>query len=66
MADYCPFYQGWANGACDDPSNLPANNYRAERYGASSRCFATAVSQVINPNPNPNPNPKPNPSPTPP
>ena len=33
-------------GACDDASNLPANNYRAERYGSTSRCLATAVSQV--------------------
>ena len=46
MADYCPFFQSWSNGACDDASNLPANNYRAERYGSTSRCFATAVSQV--------------------
>ena len=50
VADYCPFYQSWSNGACDDAANLPGRNYRAEAYGPSSRCLATAVSQVVGTN----------------
>ena len=25
MADYCPFFQSWSNGACDDASNPNPN-----------------------------------------
>jgi len=48
QADYCPYYNGWANGACDATANAPTSNYRAESFGQGSMCFETSLSQVVN------------------
>ncbi|KAL1514809.1 hypothetical protein AB1Y20_003895 [Prymnesium parvum] len=45
--DYCPFYRGASNGDCDDTSNAPSTNYRAETLGSGSYCTTSTLSQPI-------------------
>jgi len=51
QTDYCPYYSGYSNGACDDNTNAPSansqRNYRAESFGQGGMCFETSLSQVI-------------------
>ena len=46
-ADYCPHYTAYSNGNCDDAANAPSTNYRAESYGATSKCFDVSMTQTL-------------------
>ncbi|MBW2713757.1 MAG: hypothetical protein JRC77_08405, partial [Deltaproteobacteria bacterium] len=42
VADYCPAWNAFSNGACDDPANYQADYY-GESYTSDSYCFDTTL-----------------------
>ena len=46
-ADYCPHYKAYSNGHCAVAANAPSTNYRAESYGATSKCFQVSMTQRL-------------------
>jgi len=44
QTDYCPYYQAYSNGDCDDTANAPSGtNYYAQAYGTGGMCFDSTL-----------------------